>query len=243
MRNLKYLLIALCLSLPGASLADERLPADYGSDMLGPKLIPAPETAPVALAECPDDGPRLPASLVCAGRAVNYLPPEALEQSAPSGCDWQVAETALPGDEVVLFHALRCGEKAAALDFAGGARSASLSYLSSAVGIAPGTELVRLFTASDANPLFNIRTSIPPAMREQCSVQILKDPRFAGEGFEIAPSWGEPDTLDCGPFGRASAASGGARYWLLRGGYAIFVAEPAGAQDVNGASITVIQRR
>lgn len=92
-------------------------------------------TANGAKAEgCPDDGARLALTGLCQGRAAAYLNgSEGPSPQAPDGCAWQVTETEMAGGDVLLYRALKCGSKAAKLEFAGGAERAEMQLVESAM--------------------------------------------------------------------------------------------------------------
>lgn len=122
-----------------SSIQNAEAPADIGVNMAGPQAGPAAAAdaqplAPsfVAKTPCPDDGPRLPLSGVCSSRAISYMEPDSAEAEAPAGCEWTVNETPF-ADQVLLYRALACGPKTVALEYAGGAHAAELSYTSSAL--------------------------------------------------------------------------------------------------------------
>jgi len=102
---------------------------------------------------CPDDGPVLPKTGICVGRAVNYLNiVDGEAPSIPDNCRWSVNETAFPAGEFLLYRAVECKGKTAKLGFSGGAQFASLNLEWSAIAGAPneGTQLV-LITSADKN--------------------------------------------------------------------------------------------
>ncbi len=85
---------------------------------------------------CPDDGPRLPGSGVCATRAINYLndPVDDLPiEPGRENCTWVVNEAALPNGWL-LYKALKCGDKTATLEFAGGANRGELTLIDGPYG-------------------------------------------------------------------------------------------------------------
>lgn len=83
-------------------------------------------------AACPDDGPRLPGTGLCRGRAVNYFDPARLSAASsdlPEGCSYVVNETLTPDpNEAFLYNALSCNGKTTSLEFSAGAHSATLGY-------------------------------------------------------------------------------------------------------------------
>jgi len=127
-------------------------PADLCVNMIEPDVGPAPEVVAIPLESCPDEGPRLPISNVCKGRAVNFMNTNDLILDAPDGCVWETQEVDLLLDEVLLYRSLTCGETETRLLFSAGAKSATLTYGSSALNHENGDEAVRIFGDGEANP-------------------------------------------------------------------------------------------
>lgn len=102
-----------------------------------------------AAASCPDDGPRLPGTGLCAGRATNYLNVDSASFEAPDGCQWQVGEAEMPGGEYLLYHGLKCGVLATRLRFSAGARRAVIELTHSAFDapLEEPIELISVYTA------------------------------------------------------------------------------------------------
>jgi hypothetical protein len=113
-----------------------------------------------AEASCPDDGPRLPGTGLCQGRAANYFDPARLvsinDGDLPEGCTYVINETmTIDENEAILYNALSCKGKTTKLEFSAGARSASLGYGVSGffdnvpTDGAEGSERVRIFTLAE----------------------------------------------------------------------------------------------
>jgi hypothetical protein len=132
--------------------------------MLGAVLActPAADKAATKTAEasCPDDGPRLPGTGLCQGRAANYFDPARLvsikDGDLPEGCSYVINETMTADEnEAILYNALSCKGKTTKLEFSAGARSASLSWGVSGffenvpTAGAEGSERVRIFTLAE----------------------------------------------------------------------------------------------
>jgi hypothetical protein len=160
---------------------------------------PAADKAETNTAEatCPDDGPRLPRTGFCQGRAANYCDPERLVRSSgelPERCMMVVNETTTPDpDQAILYNALRCGDKTTKLAFSAGARGASLGRETSgyfeqvpAAG-EDGWEAVRLFPLDGvADPKAMIlEIAKRAAAEEKVGVAEIAacEVRPAGEGF------------------------------------------------------------
>lgn len=151
----------------------------------------------VAEATCPDDGPRLPGTGLCQGRAANYFDPARLSAASgdlPEGCSYVINETMTPDpDEAILYSALSCKGRTTQLEMSAGAGSASLGRVTSGFfeqvpeAGAEGWEVVRLFRLEGvADPKAKIleiakgnaaEEKIDAAELAACEV------RAAGEGF------------------------------------------------------------
>lgn len=218
-------------------------------------------SAPKADAEkaqtgCPDDGPRLPITGVCAGRAVAYFDPSVapatpLELSGPAkDCTWVVNELSMGiDDEALLYRALSCNGVTTKLSYAGGARSAALQLETSALGATPGAELVRIFTSDPKDPQAAIRFVIadaPAAERPKCEVQpagrdywpkdaliITYKPAFQQELETDAPN------SICGSFGVDEDSQ---RFWRIQQGYAWFFQLGQDAAEIDPAAIVLMRK-
>jgi hypothetical protein len=214
-------------------------------------LSASPEAAP-----CPDDGPRLPVTGICAGRAVNYVNPEiGLATETPEGCTWGFTETPLPsGDEAIVYRVLACKGVTTAFEFGAGAHSAALTYTASAlqgdqaVGDAP-IEPVRIFMADPADPQKVIRDLVenaPEAERAKCSVQAANAPGWPKDALVMqfteaeraALSMDEPVSM-CGPYGRDEDATA---FWRIFGGYAWFFSLGQDTPDFDPGSFMLFTK-
>lgn len=225
----------------------------------GPTAPAAPEAAPEAIsarpeaAPCPDDGPRLPATLICAGRAINYLDPGAtLISDTPDDCTWGFTETVFPGgDEVLVYRALTCKGVETKLELRAGARSAALGYASSAFygDQTEGVEPIRLFVSDPADPQKVIRDlfeGIPAAERARCQIRPLNSQGNPSDALVIEYSdaerakepTDEPISM-CGEFGRDEDA---ATYWRIFGGYAWFFSLGQDITDFDPATFMVFRK-
>jgi hypothetical protein len=212
---------------------------------------PGQKIDPSAGSGCPDDGPRLPETGVCAGRVHAYLTPAegATDPTLPEGCSWSVNETKLPGDEALLYRAAACNGVKTKLAFAGGAHSASISYETSALGgdAAKGRELIRLFGV-DPDPQGALKAAIaelPADERAVCGIEPAGIDGWPKDALVIRPNAAARATAQdgplpaCGPFGVDEDA---ATYWRIRQGYAWYFNLPQDQLDFDPASITVISQ-
>jgi hypothetical protein len=159
-----------------------------------PAEAPAASTA---VQVCPDDGPRLPITGLCRGRAVNYFDPARFANASgdlPEGCTWVVSETTTPDpNEAILYNALSCNGKTTQLEFSAGAGSASLSWgVSGFFDDVPtqgetGSERVRLFTlegVADAKALILEMARGTAAEQGSTPEEVVAcEMRPAGEGY------------------------------------------------------------
>ena len=219
---------------------------------------PKTDTRDTAASEsaCPDDGPRLPITGICAGRAVAYFDPGVAPAEATdlaelgADCAWAVNETAMGvEDEAIIYRALRCKGVTAKLAYAGGARSASLELAASALGAAPGTELVRIFTSDPKDPQASIRYLIadaPAAERPKCEVQSAGHPGWPKDAlvigyksaFQGALKKDEPNAV-CGAFGLDEDSQ---RFWRIQQGYAWFFELGQDPAEIDPAAIMLFRK-
>lgn len=203
----------------------------------------APALAPsyVAKTPCPDDGPRLPLSGVCAGRATSYMETDSAEGDAPAGCEWTVNETPF-ADQVLLYRALSCGEKNVALDYAGGAHAAELSYKASALhaeAVPDASDpmashpIVRVATY-ETNDDFRLKETIgSDANIARCEI------RAAGKGYPASAKVIAPKApgADCGLYAISDAAD---NFWIVRKDWVYAFMLPKGARDIDPATLTIM---
>ncbi|HWA23104.1 MAG TPA: hypothetical protein VG735_11970 [Caulobacterales bacterium] len=217
----------------------------------GPK--PAASAAPsISAAPCPDDGPRLPETGVCQGRAWAYLDDfkGAREPSLPGGCTWSVNETMLPGDEALLYRAASCKGVTTKLAYAGGAHSASISYETSAVfgNSVKGQEVIRLF-GTDPDPQGALKeqlAALPKAEREKCEIHPAGIDTWPSDALVIGPTKAarakmpkdEPISA-CGPLGLDEDSQ---TFWRIKQGFAWFFQLGQEETDFDPATITVIAK-
>lgn len=213
----------------------------------------AVEVAAAPAAEtCPDDGPRLALTGVCAGRAVNYMNPETIGAfSAPEDCDWTTAETAFPGEgEVLIYQAASCGGVTTKLEFRGGAHSAALGYEASALyadATSVDVEPVRIFGDGERDPMLvfeELKEAIPEAERATCEVRPAGIDGWPSDALVIAPTAAVRATLPqdepisaCGEFGLDEDSQ---RFWRVSQGYAWFFDLGQDSVDFDPGSLTIM---
>lgn len=213
-------------------------------------------------AGCPDDGPRLPYTGICAGRAVNYLTGTATygEYLPDPSCEWVVNEAQVIED-ALLYRALRCKGVTAQLEFAGGAHWAQLMVVRSALNAAYGKKpdvsdpppLVWFNTIDPGNVMQELdgrsRQDTGAALRGRTCAIKKADPATSPDGyvFDITaadPKYAEqqqgPTPPQCGPF---SAGDGVVRFWRVLGDYAFLFDLSADIyQDIDPNTLTLLRK-
>ena len=180
---------------------------------------------------CPDDGPRLAGTGLCAGRAVNYLDPYS-DWEPPEGCGWVMNEAMIgDGSEALLYRAAECNGVVTQLEVSAGAHSASVMLVQHAeAGDAwAGQEVIRLFTAPADNPQFalqDILSNLPDDERAICEIQNKQVGGWPSDALVIGPTEAARATMPtnepiaaCGDFGLNEDAS---NYWVIKQGLAWF---------------------
>lgn len=241
--------LAACSQPSDTAQPADMPPGGYASDIGERQTHPDPGAAPemdaiplapsyVAKTPCPDDGPRLPISGVCAGRAVAYMEPDSAEPAPPSGCEWTVKETPF-SDQVLLYRALTCGEKTVSLAYAGGAHAAELSYVTSALypAAVPGPDevkpIVRVATYHGSDD-FRLKETIgSDANIAKCEI------RPAGPGYPASAKVIAPKTpgADCGLYALSDTAD---NFWLVRKDWVYAFMLPKGPHDIDPATLTIL---
>lgn len=209
---------------------------------------------------CPDEGPRLPLSGVCKGRAVNYMDYPAsfdeldyYNQMTGQDCHWEVMEAQFATD-VLLYQGVVCGENAASLEFAGGARASNLYLASSPFGPDMGDfdhPFAWVISSDPADPTANLQFWTREAMDDpenaaKCSVQSAPEHYgYPGDAYivDIAEA-DRPPVEDgpyalCGPFGLDGDS---ASYWRVFADFSWFFQlgqEPVG---IAPGSLTLITK-
>lgn len=222
---------------------------DIGQDQIGPRPGPAPEAvalrkAPSADLPCPDDGERLPLSGVCRGRAVAYMAMDELAHDAPAGCEWETDETPF-ADQVMLYRALACDGEHVALDYAGGAHAAELSYIASPLHpeAVPDPDdpmahrpIVRV-AAYYKNDDWRLKETIgSDAAIAKCEI------RPAGPGYPESAKVIAPKIAgaDCGLYAVSADPAAPDNFWIVREDWVYAFSLPKGPRDIDPASFTVV---
>lgn len=227
-----------------------------GTHRAPPSRMASPNrAAPRAVSDCPDDGPRLAASRLCRGRAVNYLNIVGGEQpQLPPGCSWVVNETPMPGGDFLLYLAAGCKGRVSQLAFAGGARFSFLSVASSALSDGqPGGKIITIGSAEPNDPSRNVLLYAQGAMDNKAAAARCRVRKSGGGDpsdavvVDVSPAeaaraaraaQGEPRAA-CGPFGLDQENT---QYWRVFGGFSWFFNLGQDAyQDIDPRSLTLLK--
>ncbi|NVO27520.1 hypothetical protein HJ526_08830 [Donghicola sp. C2-DW-16] len=196
---------------------------------------------------CPDDGPRLPGSNICQGRAANYLaaypdqPP-----FAPDGqdCRWAVRQAELPGDRYLLYLAAQCGSKTAKLEFSGGNHRSDLMLVNSVYEM-PEDSVAEIYAAhgAGANAILQraAEWSEDPAEMAGCKlIRQSRDPlKYQVDNMGLAQSSDGP-RASCGPRGYDGDSP---NYWTVFGDEVWYIRPSIEmAEDIFMPSLTVLSK-
>lgn len=203
---------------------------------------------------CPDDGPVLAITGICAGRSVNYLNLVGGETPLiPDDCHWAVNETQLPAGEVLLYRAAQCKGKTAKLEFNGGAHFASLTLDWSAIAneSSSGTELILMTSADLSDPHKNILLQAQDDLgntpqSQECHVRPANLAGWPSDALIVDTMSAEDALLAlaggprsaCGRFGLDEDNTS---YWRVFQGFSWWFQFSQDAyQDIDPASLTII---
>jgi hypothetical protein len=216
----------------------------------------AKKTDVPGVSDCPDDGPRLPGTGICLGRASAYFDPARLTagMAAPEGCSWVINETMLPeATEAIVYNALSCKGKTTLLEFRGGARSASLGYVVSGFfdAVPDDYEPVRMFPITEVPDPKAMILDFAQETTEDKKEAAACELRPAGEGYpadalmvDVNAAWkkakkiGDEAYAACGMYG----VTDGQRFWLIRDGYAWFIDQGQDLPDFDAGSLTLLRK-
>ncbi len=218
----------------------------------------AKKDEPVAAAStCPDDGPRFAITGKCIGRSINYLGDVGAPGDLPEGCQWVMNETAF-GDEAILFLAAECKGVKTQFEYGGGARSAELKVVQSALynPAPPDYAPVKIFTLADDSGKKDQMAVLLDMARQSttdkkeaaaCEVRPLDpakpDDQFVvdvSEAFKKANKKKYAEVYSaCGPFGVADSQN----FWMIKQGYGFFFELGQDNPDFVPRSLTVMQKQ
>ena len=191
-----------------------------------------------AASVCPDDGPVLPGSGVCVGRAVNFMSELIEPAPPPENCRWQANETAMPGGHL-LYLALACDGEVPGLEYGGGARSAEFTY--------DGATLIRVISADPGQAPAAIDAFARPGIEDaemgaDCAARQIEGEGITGDSwvFEVPEEqidYSEPWFSPCGPFGPGDSGN----FWRVFDGFAWFFPQSQDAwQLIHPSSVVLV---
>lgn len=219
---------------------------DGSADKTSEKRDQAVETS------CADDGERLKLTGLCKGRAVNYLNIETgRSPDAPDGCEWQVLESQMPADEVLLYQGLVCGTKAVQIEVAGGAHRAELQIVKTAYLASPAEPwtIGYLYTA-EGDPAKAVteraRSVIENAAEAaKCHARPAKVAEWPSDAMVVDTDPKGSSTPDgsaavvCGELGYSDDAN---KFWRVSQGYAWFFDFGQDLVEIDPGSFTIMAR-
>lgn len=252
----KYLVCAILLgALSGCSESSRAFDEAPGNQVQNAQLLSADpkEGDSSGQSLCPDDGPTLPITGICEGRATNYLNIVGGDApQLPDNCHWSVNETAIV-DNFLLYLAATCDGKKARLGYAGGAHFSDLTLAWSAVAneALEDTVLIRIGSAEPDRPHQNILFYAQDAMddsaaAEQCAVRPAGVDGWPADALvidvspeEAAKAPSDEPRIACGLFGLDQDNSS---YWRVFQGYSWWFQFSQDAyQDIDPRSLTLLR--
>lgn len=206
---------------------------------------PAATPAPARNASCPRGETPLRITGLCPAEAAEaFLAQPSTEAYKEKGCRWVVNETAMPGNDVLLYLAQRCGNETATLELSGNSRAPVLVSRTSTFG-----EDVKMrgfpVDPADSDRTINriARAAIQdPGRARQCAAQdeangrvVVNLPaRVIKQMAAQGPTGGA-----CGEFGASDDAS----HWRVFGGMAWYINLGQDAwHSIDTDNVNVLQR-
>lgn len=241
--------MALALSGCGGGTGSGEAPASQAAADASAAPSQSASLAAAPGDKCADGGETLALTGFCKTRAVNYLQMDSsASPSAPDGCEWQVAETELPGGDVLLYRALKCGKKQTRIEFSGGAHRGELQLVESAMeGKLSEPRPIVYFYVADGDAAKAVtaraRESIQAkAEAAKCNARPAKvdgwpkDAMVVDNGERSAD--GDPVAV-CGDLGYFDEAN---RFWRVVQGYAWFFDFGQDLVEIDPGSITLMSQ-
>jgi hypothetical protein len=235
---MKYLLMAGALAVVTAC----GKPADVKPE--------ASAKAEEAVPACADGGAPLAGTGLCQSQAAELLVRDPNVRTPElEGCTWAVNEAIMP-DGALLYYAATCGEKSAALGFAGGAERAEFAYTQSAFLTDEAVDQpVFWLYGTDPDPQGALNAAIAelPA-DEQAKCEIREDSTENGPAgilritLKDSARAGTPANgifTACGPFGVSDQSN---KYWQVRQGYAWFFDLPNAEHDIDFGNMAIVEK-
>ncbi len=183
-------------------------------------------------------------------KALKFLSAAGGYDVPPESCGWVVQETEFAGD-VLLYRALKCGDKTARLAFAGGAQMAELSIEATALGDSLGKVMVQIASADPAQPTANVLAITRGAMNDpteaaSCEVRKAKIDVWPNDALVVDISTAAAASIPedgprtaCGPYGLDEDSS---RYWRVFQGFSWFFDFGQDAHEFDIGSFTLMTK-
>lgn len=207
----------------------------------------SPKLEQAAASACADDGPTFAGTNICVGRSVNYIDPEVLATLPPlrSGCEWAPGATTLSETQALLYMAATCNGQPTTFQYVDG----KLSYASGEMYVEGQSPLIEIFDTPEADALAPLREKIaalPAAEGAGCVIQSAGLSGPLAQAVVIGPTpavkaqapTNEPNAY-CGDYGLNEDE---ASFWLVRQGKAMFFQLGQEQQDIDAASVTLLQK-
>lgn len=141
------------------------------------------ETLELIPNKCADNGPSFKETGICQGRASNYMNMlTGPEPELPDGCEWTNQQTPF-ADAFLLYRAAKCGNVTSKLEYAGGAHSANLILVKSAISpdayseVKPKTLATIITVQSPKDYQSIVRFAVDKSKKENKTCHVIKDPR------------------------------------------------------------------
>lgn len=250
---IRSMTVALCIAACAATLLAA---CTQPSDAAGNNASSVAPQAPEAAVACPDDGPRLPVTGLCASRSLAYLNMAGGQtDDVPDGCEWAVEETPI-NQQVLLYRALKCEGKETRLVYKPGKPLGELVYESAGYGDADGAlkgqVLVRIAPADTKDVFGSVLKAVLPAIEDpataaKCHVRkagidvwpddaLVVDDLTPAEAEAVA---GDGPRTACGPLGLDEDS---AAYWRVFQGHGWFFQLGQDVAQIDAGSFTLLAR-
>lgn len=245
MRNTMLVLAVAALAGCGQT-ADQKATGEPAAATASSSAMPS---GSATLSACADQSDRLPLTGLCRSGSGNYLLADAsAKPSAPEGCEWQVGETELAGGDVLLYRALKCGDKAAKVEFSGGAERAELQLTSSALqGDLPEPLTLGYFYVVEGDPAKAVTDRARSAIADSaeaagCAARPAKVDTWPSDAMVVdtTPPASTPDGSPVAVCGDLGYFDEGNRFWRVSQGYAWFFDFGQDLIEIDPGTITLV---
>lgn len=212
---------------------------------------------------CADGNPRLKHTGLCQDQARGYLGASAIPAGQlPEDCDMVPNDASFgDGSEAILYMAMRCKGRVTQLEVRGGARSASIGYVTSGFfeTIPADHEPVRVFPVAEGKDakamILEMARQTTEDKKEAAGCEIRDS---AVDGYpagsvvvDVTPAYRKANKVPplpkdepaeeafCGQYGYAS---GGSQYWRIHSGFAWFHNFGQDVQDFDAATLVLMRK-